>query len=97
MLIEKECIALKKRKEDFLLLTASTVIMDPRVLTTHNFYKDMILDEIDAKMAVESAPALASASVAICDHSCDGIGDGIGQHSRDGIRQYSSDGISGRS
>jgi hypothetical protein len=63
MLIEKERVAVKKCKEDFLLLTASMIGMDPRVLVAHNFYKDMIHDEIDAKMAATaSAPAAASAS-----------------------------------
>jgi K+-transporting ATPase c subunit len=37
--IEKERVAVKKRKEDFMLLTTSTSGMDPRVLATHNFYK----------------------------------------------------------
>jgi hypothetical protein len=49
MLIEKERVAMKKRKEDFMLLTALTVGRDPQVLVAHNFYKDMILNEIDAK------------------------------------------------
>jgi hypothetical protein len=65
MLIKKERIAVKKRKEDFMLLTASAAGMDLRVLAAHNFYRDMILNEINAKMAVAaspSTPALASAS-----------------------------------
>jgi hypothetical protein len=41
----------KKRKEDFSLLTASIVEMFPQTLAAHNFYKDMILDGIQAKMA----------------------------------------------
>jgi hypothetical protein len=39
--------------------------MDPRVLVAHNFYKDMIHDEIDAKMAATasaSTPASAFAT-----------------------------------
>jgi hypothetical protein len=44
----------KKRKENFMILTASTAEMDPRVLAVHNFYKVMILDEIDAKMATST-------------------------------------------
>jgi hypothetical protein len=45
------------QKEDFSLLTASTVGMDPRTLAAHNLYKDMILDEIHAKMAAMEATA----------------------------------------
>jgi hypothetical protein len=52
MLIEKECVSMKKHIEDFMLLTTSTVGMDSWVQVDHNFYKDMILNEIDAKMAV---------------------------------------------
>jgi hypothetical protein len=39
MLIEKECVAVKKHKEDFFLLTTSMAGMDPQVLAAHNFYK----------------------------------------------------------
>jgi hypothetical protein len=64
MIIEKERVAVHKRKEDFLLLTASMADMDPWVLAAHNFYKDMILDEIDTKMAAAAlAPAFAYASM----------------------------------
>jgi hypothetical protein len=46
----------QESKEDFSLLTASTVGMDPRMLAAHNYYNVMILDEIDAKIvAVEAA------------------------------------------
>jgi hypothetical protein len=54
MLIEKERVTVKKRKEDFMLLNASAAGMDPRVLTAHNFSKAMILDKINAKMAMAS-------------------------------------------
>jgi hypothetical protein len=57
MQLEKERVAVKKRKEDSMLLTMSTEGMDPLVLVAHNFYKDMILNEISAKMA-----AVASSS-----------------------------------
>jgi hypothetical protein len=66
MLIEKEHVAVKKRKEHFMLLTASADDMDPWVLPAHNFYKDMILDKIDTKMAAAvsaTTPASASASM----------------------------------
>jgi hypothetical protein len=48
---------LKKRKYDFSLLTASRVGMDPRTLAAHNYYKVMILDEIDTKITAAKAVA----------------------------------------
>jgi hypothetical protein len=66
---------LKKRKEDMSLLIALTAGMSPRTRAALNFYKGMILDDIEAKMAVaeaaistptleaESAPADASATM----------------------------------
>jgi hypothetical protein len=62
MMIEKECVTVKKHKDDFMPLNASIVGMDPRVLAAHNFHKDMILDEIVTKMAMTSAGASATAS-----------------------------------
>jgi hypothetical protein len=73
MLTEKERVTVKNHKEYFMILTASIVGMDPRVLVAYNFYKDMIPDKIDAKMAAValatmpmyasvSSPAVASAS-----------------------------------
>jgi hypothetical protein len=64
MLIEKERVAVKKRKEDFMLLNASAAGMDPRVLTAHNFSKAMILDKINAKMAMASTSTPALEAVA---------------------------------
>jgi hypothetical protein len=62
MLIEKERVAVKKRKEDFMLLTASTTGMDPQVLMAHNLYEDFILDEIDAKIVAAAVATSTSAS-----------------------------------
>jgi hypothetical protein len=41
---------LKKRKEDFSPLIASTAGMSPRTLAAHNFYKGRILSDIEAEM-----------------------------------------------
>jgi hypothetical protein len=57
-----------------MLLTASMAGMDPRVLAAHNFYKEMILDEIDAKMA--AAASATTPRVGICEHSS------VGRHRR---------------
>jgi hypothetical protein len=54
---QEEKMDLKKCKEDFSMLTASTVGMDPRTLAAHSYYKVMILDEIDAKIAAAEAAA----------------------------------------
>ena len=56
-LLEKERTTTKKRKDDFMLLTASTAGMDARVMEARNYYKDMILAEIDAKIAAAAAAA----------------------------------------
>jgi hypothetical protein len=45
---KEEKMELKKHKEDFSLLIASTVGMDPRTLVANNFYKGMFLNEICA-------------------------------------------------
>ncbi|KAM3036595.1 hypothetical protein ACUV84_030328 [Puccinellia chinampoensis] len=47
-----------------MLLTASTAVMDARVLAAHNYYKDMILGEIDAKIAAASAARPAAEDAA---------------------------------
>jgi hypothetical protein len=66
MQIKKERVAVKKRKEDFILLTAWTAGMDRRVLAAHNLHKSMILDEITAKNVVSVTstppPEVAAAS-----------------------------------
>jgi hypothetical protein len=54
---QEEKTELNKRKEDFALLTASTAGMSPRRLAAHNFYKGMILGDIEAKMAAAEAVA----------------------------------------
>ncbi|KAK1667058.1 hypothetical protein QYE76_055217 [Lolium multiflorum] len=46
---------LKKRKEDMSLLTASIAGMSLRTRAVHNFYKGMILDDIEAKRAAAEA------------------------------------------
>jgi hypothetical protein len=100
MLIEKERVAVKKCKEDFLLLTASMIGMDPRVPAAHNFYKDMILDEIDAKMATAasaSTPASASATTPATTSATAWASTPVMALASTHIGQYSSDGISGRS
>jgi hypothetical protein len=48
---------LKKHKENFSMLTASTVGIDPQTLEVQNYYKIMILDEIDAKIAAAEVAA----------------------------------------
>jgi hypothetical protein len=65
---------LKKRKEWMSLLTVSISRMSPQKRAAHNFYKGIILDNIEAKMVTaeaaaatlpleaEPAPAGASAS-----------------------------------
>lgn len=63
-LLEKERTTTKKRKDDFMLLTASTAGMDPRVMAAHNYYKDMILAEIDAKIAAAAAAPATSPAAA---------------------------------
>ena len=62
--LEKERTTTKKRKDDFMLLTASTAGMDPRVMAAHNYYKDMILAEIDAKIAAAAAAPATSPAAA---------------------------------
>jgi hypothetical protein len=53
-----EKMDLKKRKEDFSPLTALTVEMDLWTMVAHNYYKGMILNEIDVKIvAAEAATA----------------------------------------
>jgi hypothetical protein len=48
---------LNKRYEDMFLLTASTAGMSPWTRVAHNFYKGMIIDDIEAKMAAAEAAA----------------------------------------
>jgi hypothetical protein len=43
IVIRKERVAVKKRKGDFMILTADTTRMDPQVLAAHMFCRDMIL------------------------------------------------------
>jgi hypothetical protein len=50
-----------------MLLTASIAGMDPRVVAARKFYKDMIVDEITAKMAAASAGASATTSASTPD------------------------------
>jgi hypothetical protein len=57
---QEEKMEFKKRKEDMSLLTASTAGMFPRARAAHNFYKGIILDDIEAKMATAEAAASTS-------------------------------------
>jgi hypothetical protein len=69
MQIKKERFPVKKRKDDFMLLTASTDEMYPWVLAEHNFYKGTILNKITAKMAASasaSTPALETVPASAC-------------------------------
>jgi hypothetical protein len=61
-LIEKESVAMKKRKEDFMIFSVDTKGMYPQVLEALMFYRDMILKEISYQIA--ATPGSASTSTA---------------------------------
>lgn len=62
--VEKEIAAVKKRKEDMKILTADTSKYDAATLEAHNYFRDIILQEIADRRAADIAAAQALAAAA---------------------------------
>ena len=60
--VEKEIAAVKKRKEDMKILTADTSKYDAATLEAHNYFRDIILQEIADRRAADIAAAQALAA-----------------------------------
>jgi hypothetical protein len=66
--IEKERVAMKKRKEDFMIVNCDTLKMDDEVKAVHILYGDMFLQEIIVRKAVAS-PSVAGSLAKIASAS----------------------------